>query len=42
MAASGFWNNQEKAQETVVKLKSLKSIVTPLRDILAAGEDLRR
>ncbi len=40
MAASGFWNNQEKAQETVVKLKSLKSIVTPLRDILAAGEDL--
>ncbi len=40
MAASGFWDNQETAQETVGRLKSVKSIVGPLAELLVSGEDL--
>ena len=40
MAATDFWNNQEQAQATVVDLKSLKLVVTPLKDALAAADDL--
>lgn len=40
MAAAGFWDNQEKAQETVVQLKSLKAIVGPMSDMISAGDDL--
>jgi peptide chain release factor 2 len=40
MAALGFWDNQERAQETVGQLKSLKSIVDPLATNLAAIDDL--
>jgi len=40
MAAAGFWDNQEKAQRAVGQLKSLKSLVKPLQDAIAAAEDL--
>ncbi len=40
MAAPGFWDNQEKAQETVGQLKSLKAVVTPTSEVVAACEDL--
>lgn len=41
MAAEGFWNNQESAQETVGQLKSVKAIVGPMSDLIASGEDLQ-
>jgi len=40
MAAPGFWDNQETAQATIAELKSLKAIVDPLHQLIAAGEDL--
>ena len=40
MAADGFWNNQESAQETVGRLKTAKAIVAPIAEISSAGEDL--
>jgi peptide chain release factor 2 len=40
MAAQDFWNNQEKAQATVAELKNLRSIAAPLKEALAASEDL--
>jgi len=40
MAATGFWDNQDKALETVGQLKSLKAVVGPLEVASSAGEDL--
>lgn len=40
MAAPGFWNNQDRAQETVGRLKSVKAIVGPMTELASAGEDL--
>ena len=40
MAAPNFWDNQESAQETVGRLKSVKAIVAPMMELSAAGEDL--
>ncbi len=40
MAATGFWDNQEKAQETVGQLKSVKAIVTPMNELCSAADDL--
>ena len=40
MAAPGFWDNQEKAQQVVGQLKSLKSLVNPMNDAVSATEDL--
>ena len=40
MAAEGFWNNQESAQETVGRLKTGKAIVAPIAEIFSASEDL--
>ena len=40
MAQPGFWDDQEKAQQVVGELKSLKSLVKPLSDALAASDDL--
>ncbi len=40
MAAGDFWNNQERAQATVSQLKGLRSVVNPLKDSLAAADDL--
>lgn len=41
MAAPGFWDNQETAQETVGQLKSVKAIVGPMAEMIAAGDDLQ-
>ncbi len=40
MAASDFWGNQEKAQAVVGDLKSLRSVVLPLKESLEAADDL--
>ncbi len=40
MGRSGFWDNQEKAQEVVSELKSLKTIVAPVTDLHRRIEDL--
>jgi peptide chain release factor 2 len=41
MAAPSFWDNQEKAQSTVGKLKSLNALVKPLDEAGAALDDLQ-
>ena len=40
MGAPGFWDNQEKAQEVVSQLKSLKSIVAPMSELVDRVADL--
>ena len=40
MAAPGFWDNQDAAQETVGQLKSLHTLVKPLEEDTAGVEDL--
>ena len=40
MAAPDFWGNQERAQQTVAQLKSLRTVVNPLKSALDAAADL--
>jgi peptide chain release factor 2 len=40
MGAADFWDNQEKAQETVGQLKGLKSVVGPLTELSSACSDM--
>ena len=40
MAAPGFWDNQERAQEVVGQLKSLRAVVIPLQEVILGGDDL--
>jgi len=40
MAAPDFWNNPEKARETVAALKAVKAILKPLDEVAQAGDDL--
>ena len=40
MGQGDFWNNREKAQEVVGKLKGLKSLVKPLEEAIRAADDL--
>ncbi len=40
MAAADFWSNQERAQAVVGELKSLRSVVLPLKDALDSADDL--
>lgn len=40
MGQPGFWDRSEVAQQTVGKLKSLKSLVGPLQEVIAAQGDL--
>lgn len=40
MAAPGFWDNQETAQQTVSRLKSLKVVTEPIAELETAGEDM--
>ncbi len=40
MAGAEFWGNQERAQQTVAELKSLRSVVGPLKTALDAVADL--
>lgn len=41
MAAPNFWDNQESAQETVGRLKSVKAIVGPMSELNESGDDLQ-
>ncbi|MCC6510890.1 MAG: peptide chain release factor 2 [Pirellulaceae bacterium] len=40
MAAPDFWGNQERAQHTLGQLKSLRTVVTPLKSALDSVADL--
>ena len=40
MAAAGFWDNQEQAQATVGRLKSLNAVVKPAQETFSAAADL--
>jgi peptide chain release factor 2 len=40
MAAADFWNNQEAAQETLGKMKSLAAVVKPAQETVTAVGDL--
>ncbi|MCA9174445.1 MAG: peptide chain release factor 2 [Planctomycetales bacterium] len=40
MAEPAFWDHQERAQQVVAELKSLKSVLGPLDDVLRAARDL--
>ena len=40
MAEADFWSNQEKAQEVVGQLKSLKAILRPAEEAIKSGGDL--
>ncbi len=39
MMAPDFWNSQERAQQTLAELKSLKNVVTPLAEALKSVAD---
>ena len=41
MAAAGFWNDQEKAQEVVAELKRITSILKPFGELASAGDDIQ-
>jgi peptide chain release factor 2 len=41
MSKAGFWDDSEAAQQKVGELKSLKAIVKPLSEAMAAVEDLQ-
>ena len=40
MAAPGFWDNQETAQQVIADLKSLKSVADPVSELKQADADL--
>ncbi|MCA9119614.1 MAG: peptide chain release factor 2 [Planctomycetales bacterium] len=40
MGAPGFWDNQEKAQQAVAELKTLRSLIKPMGAALIAADDL--
>ena len=41
MSQPGFWNNAETAQAVVAQLKGLRSVITPVTDLIGRVEDLR-
>ena len=41
MAQPGFWDHQEKAQETVAELKSLTALIKPLTELTGASDDVQ-
>ena len=41
MAQPGFWDHQEKAQETVAELKSLTAILKPMTELAGAFDDVQ-
>jgi peptide chain release factor 2 len=41
MAQTGFWDNQEAAQNTVAQLKSVKAVITPIDKAINDVEELR-
>ena len=41
MAAPGFWDNPEKAQQLIAQTKPLAGVLRPYKDLAAAADDLR-
>src|SRR5260370_714599 len=41
MAAPGFWDNPDKAQQLIAQTKPLASVLKPYKELAAAAEDLR-
>jgi peptide chain release factor 2 len=41
MEQPGFWDNPEKAQQTIQQLKPLNALLNPFQDLHGAGEDLK-
>ncbi len=41
MAAAGFWEHPERAQETVARLKALGAVVKPMAELLKGNDDLQ-
>jgi peptide chain release factor 2 len=41
MGAQGFWDNAEKAQETIALTKPLNGVLKPYNEMHAAGEELK-
>ena len=40
MAAPGFWDNPETAQEAIQELKTITDVLKPLAEVSSAGEDV--
>lgn len=40
MGEAGFWDDQEKAQATVVEFKALNTVLKPLEELVSTGDDL--
>lgn len=40
MAQANFWNNQEAAQETIARLKTINVVLKPLEEAVEAADDL--
>ncbi|MEZ6101525.1 MAG: peptide chain release factor 2 [Pirellulaceae bacterium] len=40
MAAAGFWDNQERAQQIVAELKGLNGVIRPLEEGLSAADNI--
>lgn len=40
MGAPDFWSNQERAQETIARLKALRAIVKPVSEVVKTAGDL--
>lgn len=40
MASADFWSHQEKAQQVVGRLKTLKTLLKPLNNVIRAADDL--
>lgn len=41
MNAPDFWDDTEAAQQTVAEMQRLKNVVTPLENLVAAGDDIQ-
>jgi len=40
MAAAGFWDSQEKAQQLMGELRKITALLKPLSEVVAGGDDL--
>jgi peptide chain release factor 2 len=41
MGQQGFWDNQEKAQQTIAQTKPLNAVLKPYNELFSAAEDLK-
>ena len=40
MGAPDFWSSQERAQETIGRLKALRAVVKPVSEVFKAADDI--